>query len=121
MSATLTAEEEFLLAVSLMQVVKEEPLEYRIHYNDNSIITMCTMQNHPETTQYIVVDKETYENYFSYFIVDGNLKKIDNNPGYSVQLIKSTQGFCCVKHHAGILLEDDEAYLNTEYYEFRNS
>jgi hypothetical protein len=121
MSATLTAEEEFLLALSELTIFPEEIIEYRIHYNDNNVITMCSMQNHPETMQYLVVDKVTYDNYFSYIIVDGKLKRIDNNPGYTVQLIKSTQGVGCVKHHAGIILENNETYLNTEYYEFRNS
>lgn len=117
----LTAEEEFLLAFSTLSVLVENPIEYRIHYDNNNIITMCTMQNHPDTTQYLIVDKETYDNYFSYNIVDGKLKKIDINPGYSVQLIKSTQGFQTVKNHAGVILEQDETYTNTEYYEFRTS
>lgn len=121
MSSKLTAEEEFLMALSNIQILPSEEIEYRIHFDDNNIITMCSMQNHPESTQYLIVDKVTYDNYFLYVIVDGKLKKIDNNPGYTVQLIKSTQGFCCVKNHAGILLEDNETYDNTEHYEFRNS
>lgn len=121
MSATLTAEEEFLLAISELTIFPKEIIEYRIHYDDNNVITMCSMQNHPESTQYLIVDKATYDNYFCYNIVDGKLKKIDTNPGYTVQLIKSTQGFGCVQHHAGILLEDNETYTNMEHYEFRNS
>lgn len=114
------AEQEFLKAFNSITLFVEEPIEYRIHYDGNNI-TMCTMQNHPDTTQYLIVDKDTYDNYFSYNIVDGKLKKIDTNPGYSVQLVKSTQGFQTVKNHAGILLENDETYTNTEYYEFRTS
>lgn len=121
MSTQLTAEDEFLLALSGLTIFPTEEPEYRIHYDDNNVITMCSMQNHPESAKYLVVDKETYDNYFAYQIVDGKLKKIDNNPGYTVQLIKSTQGFRCVKNHAGILIEDNETYINMEHYEFRNS
>jgi hypothetical protein len=116
----IDAEQEFLKAFSSITLFVEEPIEYRIHYDGNNI-TMCTMQNHPENTQYLIVDKETYDNYFSYIIINGTLKKIDINPGYSVQLVKSTQGYKTVKNHAGILLENDETYTNTEYYEFRTS
>ena len=49
--------DEFLLALSQLQPIVEEPIEYRIHYNDNGDITMCTMQNHPRDTTYIVVTK----------------------------------------------------------------
>ena len=117
----LTAEELFLKAFTTMVVFDDDPVEYRIHYDNNNIITMCTMQNHPDSTQYLIVDKDTYDNYFSYNIVDGKLKKIDINPGYSVQLIKSNQGFCTIKNHAGVMLELNETHTTTEYYEFRTS
>lgn len=120
MKIDTTTEQEFLKAFNNIILFADEPIEYRIHY-DGNIITMCTMLNHPDTNQYLVVDRETYDNYFSYIIVNGKLKKIDNNPGYSVQLVKSSQGFQTVKNHAGIVLEDTETYINTEYYEFRTS
>jgi hypothetical protein len=75
------------------------------------------MTGHPENTQYLIVSKNEYDNYFRYKIVDNKLKIIDNTTGYHVQLKSSTQGYCVVKYHAGILLEQGEKYSSTEYYE----
>jgi hypothetical protein len=77
---------------------------------------MCTQQSHPENTQYLVVTADEYHEYFRYYIVDGKLKKIDTNPGYRVQLKSSDQGYCVVRNHAGILLENED-YRDVEYYE----
>jgi len=114
------AELEFLKAFEMIKLVEEEPIEYRIHYDDN-IITMCTMRNHPENTEYFVVDKETYDNYFSYKIINGKLEKIDNNPGYRVQLKKGTTGQRTVKNNASIALETNEKYNNIDHYEFKDN
>ena len=104
---------------SLLEVGNTEPIEYRLHYNDGGEIYRCSMQQHPESTDYIVVDKETYDNYTKYRvdIIKKRLIKIDINPGISVQLKRSNQGYKAVKDHAGLLLEPDEIYGNVEYYE----
>ena len=96
-----------------------EAIEYRLHYDEFGEILMCSMQQHPESTNYIVVDKETYTNYTKYRvdIIKKRLIKIDINPGISVQLKRSNQGYKAVKDHAGLLLEPDETYDNVEYYE----
>jgi hypothetical protein len=62
------------------------------------------------------VTADEYHEYFRYYIVDGKLKKIDTNPGYRVQLKSSDQGYCVVRNHAGILLENED-YRDVEYYE----
>ena len=64
----------------------------------------------------MVVDEKTYLEYYKYQVVKGKLKIIDHDPRYRVQLKSSTQGYRVVKHHAGIVLED-ENYLDVEYYE----
>lgn len=96
-------------------------VEYRLHYNELGEIYLCTMVNHPNSTNYIVVDQTTYDQYYMYRIVDKKLKKIDNDSGYRVKLKKSDHGYCVVKNHAGLLLEAEEAYNNIEYYEYRNN
>lgn len=110
-------ETEFLTALTSLQATVEEPIEYRIHYNSAGDITLCTMQNHPADTMYIVVSQDEYNNYFHYTVVDSKLKKIDNQTGYSVKLKKSTTGYKVVKDHAGLLLEPGETYAETEYYD----
>lgn len=107
---------EFLKGLMMVETKAAEPIEYRLHYNDAGNIVTCTMIQHPENTQYLVVNKAEYDNYFHYTVVDNKLKKIDMNPGYRVQLKSSTQGYCVVKHHAGILIEN-EIYEDIEYYE----
>jgi len=112
-------QEEFESALQAFGTIVEEPIEYRLHYDLGGNITMCTMQQHPTTTDYIVVDRETYSNYTKYCvdIVKKRLKKIDINPGVSVQLKRSNQGYAAAKDHAGILLEPGEEYSSVEYYE----
>lgn len=113
----MNSTDEFLKALQSLQPLPELVLEYRIHYNDQGTIVMCSMTNHPENTQYLVVDKKIYDNYFRYRVEDGKLKMVDNDPGYRVQLKSSTQGYAVVKNHAGILLELNEEYRDIEYYD----
>jgi hypothetical protein len=112
---------EFEKAWAMLKPVVEEVKEYRLHYNELGIITMCTMQNHPKDTTYIVVSQDEYDNYFRYTIVDGKLKKIDTGLRYSVQLKKSNSGYLVVKNHAGLLIEPDETFSETEYYDTANN
>jgi hypothetical protein len=109
--------DELIQALTLVEEIVSEPIEYRIHYDDAGNITMCSMQNHPEQTNYIVVTKHEYDHYYQYTVVDAKLKKIDRDSGNRVQLTKSASGYQVVKNHAGIILEAGEIYDNTEYYD----
>jgi hypothetical protein len=55
---------EFLEAMKQFPTIVEETAEYRFHYDDAGRITMCTARQHPENTQYVVVDHETYDTRF---------------------------------------------------------
>ena len=115
-------EEEFLQAYNSFPKIIDEPVEYRIHYDTSGRITMCSMQKHPENTQYLIVDRETYDNYFRYTVnvKRKHLEKIALDPGISVQLKKSNHGYPVVKNHAGIILEKHEDYTDVEYYDTNN-
>ena len=104
----------------LIQPVKSLDLEYRLHYNESGEIYLCTMTDHPSDTCYLVVDRDTYYSYFQYRVENKQLKKIEHNSGYRVQLCKSAHGFLVVKNHAGLLLEENEEHTDVEYYA-RNS
>lgn len=111
-------DEEFLKALGEFPAIVEEPREYRLHYDDvTGGIYMCTQQNHPKDTKYLVVDERTYLEYYKYQVIKGKLKIIDIDPGYHVQLTKSNSGYQVVKNHAGIILESGEIYRETEYYD----
>ena len=120
---SMSWEEEFNQAMKSFGIREPEPIEYRIHYDEFGRITMCSMQNHPSDTEYLVVTKEQYDNYAKY-TVDTKTKKLKlvvaSDPGLSVQLKRSTKGWSAVKDHPGIVLESGENYANVEYYEANN-
>ena len=95
-------------------------IEYRLYYNEDGAIVKGTMIAEETTEPYLVVTKEEYDRYFDYRVVNGQLKKIDRDAGYRVQLEKATQGFCVVKDHAGVVIEPNETYKDIEYYAIRN-
>jgi hypothetical protein len=105
----------------LLNPVITSDIEYRLHYNVLGEIISCSMIEHPDNTQYLVVTKEEYDTYFQYRVVDNKLKKIDRDAGYRVKLQKSVGGCCVVKDHASLVLEPNETYITTEYYDHRNN
>ncbi len=115
-------QEEFLIALASFGEIIPDSIEYRFYYNDQGDITMCSYQNHPQGTQYLIVDQETYNNYIKYRInvKQKKLEKIAIDPGISVNLKSSDQGYKVVRHHAGLLLESNETYKDIEYYESIN-
>jgi hypothetical protein len=108
---------ELIEALSLIKEVPQPTLEYRIHYDDKGFIIGCTMSEHPNNSNYVVVDRETYDNYFRYDrVINGKLRKIIFDPGYRIQLYPSNSGYLVVKDHAALLIEENETYDNTEFY-----
>jgi hypothetical protein len=115
----LNWEEEFNQAMASFPQIVEEPIEYRIHYDEFGNIIMCSQQNHPDSQQYLIVTQKEYNDYFRYIvdITKKQLKKVEINIGISVQLKRSTKGYAVVRHHAGLILDQDETYTDIEYYE----
>lgn len=114
--------QELIEAFNLIKEIPQPKIEYRIHYDSKGLIVSCTMVDHPENSNYVVVDKDTYDNYFRYDrVINGKLRKIIHDPGYRVQLHPSTSGFEVVKNHAALLIEDNETYNDTEFYNSSNS
>ena len=113
--------DELIKAISLIKDSIVEPIEYRVHYDDSGNIIMCSMQQHPDNSQYLVVSKDDYDNYFKYCVVDKKLKRINLDSGYFTPLKKSNTGYRVVKNHAGIVLETDENFSEIEYYDNANS
>jgi hypothetical protein len=117
----MNSESELLKALNALVHTEDEPIEYRLHYNESGNIYLCTMVQHPESTQYIVVDKKTYDAYHRYRVINGKLENIVQNNGLVLQLIKSDKGYKVVKNNAALLIEENETYLNIEYYDRRNN
>ena len=118
----MSSEQDFFEEVNRLLVVTADPvIEYRLHYNDTGDIVMCSMQEHPDSTDYVVVDQQTYELYFKYRVVKGKLELIKHDTGIMTSLVKSTTGFKVVRNHAALLLEPNETYTDTEYYDSRDN
>jgi hypothetical protein len=54
-------------------------------------------------------------------VVKGKLTLIEHDAGLRVALVLRDRGFAVVKNHAALLLETEETFKNTEYYDYRNS
>ena len=117
----MNSEQEFFEEVNRLLVVTPDPeIEYRLHYDSEGTIVLCSMQNHPTGTEYVVVDRDTYDRYHRYCVVNGKLTEIKLDDGLQKPYIKSSKGFCVVKNHASLLLESTEEFNQTEYYDRRN-
>lgn len=117
----MNIESTLIEALSNLVTTPDPVIEYRLHYNESGDIFMCSMQSHPDSTQYIVVTKDQYERYFRYRVVEGKLELIPQNIAIRTPFVKSTKGFRVVKNHASLLLQDNEEYSDIEYYDTRNS
>jgi len=115
-------QEEFELAMKQFHLPEPESQEFRLHYDEDGRIVMCSMVNHPTSFGYIVVDRTTYDNYFKYRVNVSKkvLEIIDLNIGISVKLKKSNRGYRVIKNHAGLILEAEETYKDVEYYAANN-
>lgn len=109
-----------LLALQQIEVTLDPVPEYRFYYDDTGRIVSCSMLNHPESGQYLIVTKEEYDNYTKYEVKNNKLSLIKKTNKVLSALIKSNSGFKTVKGHAGLLIEDTEVYTDIEYYAPRN-
>ena len=113
----MNAIDEFIKAIQSIEITSEPVIEYRFYYEETGRITTCSQTNHQEHGEYLVVTEHEYKHYYRYYIENDKLKMIDINPGYRVQLKRSSQGYRVVHNHAGIILASDEEYENVEYYD----
>ena len=106
----------------LIEPIKPLVREYRLYYNDNGKIIQISDSNwnHPESGNYVVVDKNIYDNWNIYRIRNGQVELKPTGPSSVVQLIKSTSGYLVAKNNPAILLEAGELIEDIEYYDHRN-
>jgi hypothetical protein len=121
MNTDTDSSEALMQALREMVVTEDPAIEYRLHYDEDGNVIMCSMQSHPESDRYVVVDKKTYDMYFRYRIVDGKPMLIVHDNGVKASLVKSTRGFKVAKNHAALLVEPSETLDRIEYYDKRNS
>lgn len=112
--------DELAKAFSLIPVTESLALEYRVYYNSVGDIVSCSMQQHPESGNYLVVSRDEYDRYFDYTVSAGQLKKSSKATMYNNALCLGGTQFRVVKNHAALLMSDVETYTNTEYYDRTN-
>lgn len=101
-------------------------IEYRLYYDLNGDIkhitsTLREAEENNFQLYYIVVNEQEYKEFNKYKVRNGKLVLRESNIGQRTQLQKSHRGFRVVKNNAALILEQDEQYPNTEYYDYRNS
>lgn len=117
----MNSDSELIKALQAMTVTADPVIEYRLYYNDSGDIIACSMQEPLDLPNYVVVEKSVYELYHRYKVVDGKVKLIEHNTGVKVSFVHSDKGFRVVKNNIALLLEPEEVYNDTEYYDYRNN
>lgn len=114
--------DQIIEAFALLVDTTGPALEYRIHYDSTGHITGCSATGFTETGQYLVVDKETYDNYSKYESVqDGKLIEKPIQRAYQNQLVSSQNGWRVIRNHANIVLYESERADQIEHYAYRNN
>jgi hypothetical protein len=105
--------------------VEEIPIEYeyRVYYDENGFITNTSCLKKDEILPdrpYLIVSKDEFDNFHKYIVIKNKLIERKDNAGQLKQIVKSTTGFLTVKNNPALLIEQDESYTDTEYYDYRN-
>lgn len=98
--------------------------ENRLYYNNDGTIIGLWETGHPEGTNYIVLEDTGiffHNNTNLLRVKDQKLILLDAHAPSKIRLVKSNSGIKTVKGHAGLILEANESYNNTEYYDRTNS
>ena len=98
--------------------------EYRLYYNtDNGTLIGCWQNDYPEGTNYIVLsDLEILNknNTLHLRVQNNKLIVLDPKLPNKKRLVKSAAGFKVVLGYAALILEENENYPQTEYYDRAN-
>lgn len=105
-------------------IVEGEPVvyEYRLYYDQNGSINRGSALQRDQILDgpYVIVDEDIYKNLHKYHVVNGKAVKRKDGISQRAQIVPSTKGFAVVKNHPALLLEDQEEYTNTEFYDYRS-
>jgi len=118
----LDAEEEFLKALASIKPldIKEE---YRAYYDSDNHVKFYMANKFPTDDQdWINITREEYvaQDYQWMWVVNGKLVKQLPQYKHYFPLTRSDKGVKVVKNHAGIVLEANESYTDTEFYATNN-
>jgi hypothetical protein len=114
----MNAHSELAKAFAELTIPVEQPIEYRLYYDERGYGTFMSGASGPHGN-YILIPKDIYDRAVTHNlrVVNGKLTVIDASAGIKLQLIKSTSGQRVVKNHPAIPLRDTEQYTDIEYYD----
>lgn len=117
------AEQEFLKAMQDYSPPETKPDEYRAYYDDEGTVIFFAANQFPLKGNWININRDLYitHDWTNLKVVDNTIKKVVPTTSFRVQLTKSDRGFSTVKNHAGIILEENEQYLDIDHYDLRNN
>lgn len=97
--------------------------EYRVYYNKQGQIIKTTALKTDllDFDNYIIVNKEDYESISKFYVKNKILELKRSEFSQTYQLSPSKTGFKVVKNNPALLLEKNEKYVSTEYYNYRNN
>ncbi len=98
--------------------------EYRLYYNPDGTVIGLWENSHPDGDNYIVLtDPGIFHSSNTHMLRVQNKKLVvlDPQAPLKTRLKKSDRGFRVVKGNAALLLEANESYKETEYYDRTNN
>jgi hypothetical protein len=98
--------------------------EYRLYYNPDGTIIGLWESGHPVGDNYIVLeDPGTFHSSNTHLlrIQDKKLIVLDPRAPLKTRIKKSNQGFCVVRGHAAVIIEQNEIHSDVEYYDRTNN
>lgn len=113
----MNSDSELAAAFNSLVAQPKQEIEYRAYYNEHGWVThMSSSGSSPGN--YVLISKELYDRAIvnDLRVVSGVCKRIDLSTILNLQLKKSATGFRVVKNHPAIVLRDNEAYTEIEFY-----
>lgn len=98
--------------------------EYRLYYNPDGTIIGLWENSHPAGDNYIVLeDPGMFHSLNTHLlrVQDKKLIVLDPWEPLRTRIKKSNRGFCVVRGHAALIVEQDEIHSDVEYYERTNN
>lgn len=98
--------------------------EYRLYYNEDGTIIGMWESSHPDGDNYIVIEHpDEFQKYNTHLlrIIENKLVILDPHTPHKVKLKKNLAGQKVVKGHAAIALNNDEEFIEIEFYDQANN
>lgn len=94
--------------------------EYRVYYDASGTVTFCDGPSGPSGNYICAQVAEVVKVMVGLTVVHNGSLTIPESNSLSIRLIKSMTGFQSVRAHPALLIEPNDTYTDTEYYDRAN-